>query len=162
MINRAALGFCIVVLGLSHTQSAAAQNDDVAEDDAIDREPVKCVPMGQIQSTTAANDDSILFYRSGGRIYVNILERQCQGLRRSGLFTYKVRSGIRVARLCDTDSITVIDKTTNSAGLTCRLGVFHPITDVQAEEILYSGRVSRTIVAEPVEPPDDAGSDEVE
>lgn len=160
MTRQAAFASWTVALGLFAAGSAAGQDD--AGEEIVDREPIRCVPMGQVQSAVAANDDSVLFYRSGGQIYVNILEQQCRGLRRSGQFTYRLRSGIRVARLCDTDSITVMDPLTNSAGVTCRLGVFHPITDSQADEILNTGRVRGSVVAEPVEPPEEAGAEKAE
>lgn len=153
MTRKLAIGVSISALGVLGAMSAISQNEETGGDDVIDREPLRCVPMGQIQSADAVNDRAVLFYRRGGRIYVNILEQECPGLQRSNLFTYRVRGGARVARLCDTDSITVIDKLTNSAALTCRLGVFHPISDFQAEEILFSGRVPGNIAVDPVELP---------
>ena len=158
MIHRAALVSCAAFIAVFQVGSASGQGDEAEVDEELDREPLRCVPMGQIQSSVVANDRSVLFYRSGVRIYLNILEQQCRGLQRNGLFSYRIRGGIRVARLCDSDAITVIDKLTNSAGATCRLSVFHPVSEAQADDILNFGRMPGGIEITPVELPPAEGA----
>ena len=80
---------------------------------------------------------------------MNRLDRECLGLTRSGTFAYKVQSGARHARLCSTDSITVVEST--GRGLNCGLGLFEPLSQEEAESLV--GGPNRSIVSVPVEPP---------
>ena len=149
MLNVRHITSCIAALSITAAQSAAGQNDEV-----IDPTTVKCVPMSQILLTKVADDRNVLFFRRDGRIYLNVLDQNCPGLRRNSLFKYNVRSGIRTARLCDTDAITVFQRATGTLGFNCRLGQFHPISALQADNIMLdpgSVRNNTNIVVEPVE-----------
>ena len=111
--------------------------------------------MTRVRNTTVVDDDNILFHLRGGDIHLNMLDETCLGLRRSGVFTYTVQSGARHARLCHTDTITVLD--TTGRGFSCGLGRFHPVTETQAQDLLNpdeATRLERTIVVEPVELPE--------
>lgn len=151
-------GHCCSVLfavGLTAVGSAAAQDADAEEHS--DRTPVDCVSMRQIENTHVVDDRTILFYRRGGRIYMNLLESDCPTLRDNALFRYRVRSAVRTARLCDSDSITVVDRLTSSLTYNCRLGEFHPIDEARANELLRVGRAP--IATEAVELPDEDDSE---
>ena len=78
---------------------------------------------------------------------MNRLDRECLGLARSGTFTYQVQSGARYVRLCDSDSITVLE--TGGRGFNCGLGMFEPLSQDRLESLL--GGPSPAIVTTPVE-----------
>ena len=124
--------------------SATAQDDDEASD-----EPVRCVSMNSIRSTRVVDDTRVLFFQARDKIFLNRLDRECLGLARNGTFTYTVQSGARHARLCDTDSITVLE--TTGRGLNCGLGRFEPLSQDQVAN-LFAG-TSPAVTSVPVELP---------
>lgn len=147
MISSVALGASVPSLPL------AAQDDDV-----LDRTPADCVMVSRIRRTRIVDDKTILFYMRGGRVYQNILERECPRLEREGRFMYEIRG----YRLCDIDTISVLDRigVGFGRGFTCRLGEFHPISTEEAEEIerIAEGEVEQDDVIEIEEvalPPED-------
>jgi hypothetical protein len=126
--------------------------EGVSED--FDRAPVQCISMRQIEGTQIVDDQTILFYRRGGRVYMNLLEQECPTLLQNKLFSYRVTSGTRAARLCDFNAITVVDHLTQQLTYTCRLGMFHPIDEAQAEDLLSAPAPaydSGSVVMEPVD-----------
>lgn len=124
--------------------SAAAQDDEDGSD-----EPLRCLSMNSIRSTKVLDDQRVLFIQSRDKVFLNRLDRDCLGLFRNGTFTYKVQSGARHARLCDTDSITVLE--TTGRGLNCGLGRFEPLSQAEIESLIV-GR-SPAITSAPVELP---------
>jgi hypothetical protein len=124
--------------------SAAAQDDDEASD-----EPLRCLSMNSIRETKVVDDNRVLFFQGGDKAFLNRLDRECLGLARYGAFTYKVQSGARHARLCSTDSITVLEMT--GRGLNCGLGMFEPLSLEEAESLV--GRPNPAIISVPVELP---------
>jgi hypothetical protein len=124
--------------------SATAQDDDEASD-----EPVRCVSMNSIRSTQVVDDTRVLFFQARDKIFLNRLDRECLGLARHGTFTYQVQSGARHARLCDTDSITVLE--TTGRGLNCGLGRFEPLSREQVQSLI--GGPNPAAVSVPVELP---------
>jgi hypothetical protein len=132
----------VAVLSLA---SAAAQEDD---EDTSD-EPLRCLSMNSIRSTKVVDDQRVLFINARDKAYLNRLDRQCLGLSRSGTFEYRVQSGARHARLCSTDSITVLEQ--SGRGLNCGLGLFEPLTQEELESLV--GGPNRAIVSVPVEAP---------
>lgn len=137
------------VLGSAHTVLAQ-------DDQTDDRAPLRCISMRQIESTHVVDDQTILFYRRGGLVYMNVLDRSCPTLERNRLFRYRVNRGALSARVCDSDSITVVDLDTGSLTYHCRLGQFHPIELGRAEELLAAPRRDDSVEIEPVELPDEA------
>ena len=135
------------------------------DDDVLDRTPQDCVTVARIRRTEVIDDKTILFYMHGGRVYQNILERECPRLEREGRFMYEIRGH----RLCDIDTITVLDRLGAgfSRGFRCRLGEFHPITREEAEEIerIAEGEVEQegVIEIEEVElPPEDRDEEQAD
>ena len=124
--------------------SAAAQDDDEGSD-----EPLRCVSMNSIRSTKILDDQRVLFIQARDRVFLNRLDRECLGLFRNGTFTYKVQSGARHARLCDTDSITVLE--TTGRGLNCGLGRFEPLSEDEVASLI--GGPNPAITSAPVELP---------
>lgn len=123
---------------------AAAQDGDDSD------EPVRCVSMNSIRSTKVLDDQRVLFIQSKDKVFLNRLDRECLGLFRNGTFTYKVQSGARHARLCDTDSITVLE--TTGRGLNCGLGLFEPLSQAEVDNLIAGPR-SPGITSAPVELP---------
>jgi hypothetical protein len=128
----------------SLTGTVAQENEGGGED-----EPLRCLSMASIRSTRVVDDQTVLFFHGRGRVYVNRLERACVGLARNGKFTYEVHTGARHARLCETDSITVLERT--GRGFNCGLGMFEPISQDEADTFV-SGP-SRAVTSIPVELP---------
>lgn len=111
-------------LTLSSLRCAVAQDD--AEHEIAD-EPLKCLSMASVRSTKIIDDNTVLFFHGRGRVYMNRLERACVGLARNGKFTFQVQTGARHARLCATDSITVLERT--GRGFNCGLGMFKEVSE---------------------------------
>jgi len=124
--------------------SAVAQDDEEDSD-----EPLRCLSMNSIRSTKVLDDQRVLFIQSRDKAFLNRLDRDCLGLFRNGTFAYKVQSGARHARLCDTDSITVIE--TTGRGLNCGLGRFEPLSQAEIESLIAGP--SPVITSVPVELP---------
>jgi hypothetical protein len=130
-------------------RGALAQDGDEPE---IAAEPLKCLSMASIRSTKVIDDSTVLFFHGRGRVYVNRLERECIGLARNDKFTYEVHTGARHARLCATDSITVLERM--GRGFNCGLGVFEEITRDEADTFLAGP--NRAVTSTPVEAPESA------
>lgn len=106
---------------------------DLAMADEVKDESVrKCINMRQIRSTDVVDDRNILFYTSGKTVYHNILPKQCKGLARAGSFSYRIATG----RLCDLDTIKILDTYSSIHGISCPLGVFHQISKDDVPAIL--------------------------
>jgi hypothetical protein len=133
-------------LALPSLRYAVAQDDDAPE---ITAEPLKCLSMASIRSTKVVDDSTVLFFHGRGRVYVNRLERECVGLARNDKFTYEVHTGARHARLCVTDSITVLERM--GRGFNCGLGLFEEISRDEAD-VLLAGP-NRAVTSTPVELP---------
>lgn len=113
-------------------QPAAAQQAD----EPLDRTPQDCIVVANINRTRVLDDQTILFFMRGRRVFQNHLGRACPGLEREDRFMYEARN----SRLCDVDTITVMEdwggRPTEfgrfSRGFTCPLGDFHPISVEEA------------------------------
>jgi hypothetical protein len=139
---------CLAQDGESGDDPAAA---DVAE---LGAEPSRCVSTSRIDRTDIIDDQTIVFELRGGAVLVNSLPRRCPGLARADRFMYEIRN----SRLCDTDTITVLEQfgTRLSRGFTCRLGKYYPSNkDAVAllKEAAESGGASSPVTVTPVEPP---------
>ncbi len=95
-----------------------------------------CISLNRIDHTRVVDDQSILFYMRGGDVYLNRLPHRCPGLRWEEAFMYRTSIG----RLCDLDIITVLDNMGfgYSPGASCGLGMFYPISEVTAQELLQA------------------------
>ena len=119
------------LLGLAALLTSAAAQE--AEDE-VSNEPMRCLSMNSIRSTKVLDDGRVLFFNARDKAYLNRLDRECLGLSRSGTFEYRVQSGARHARLCSTDSITVLEST--GRGLNCGLGMFEPLSQDELESLI--------------------------
>jgi hypothetical protein len=143
-MTRKSLAALLGGLAVLSLASAAAQDEDEGSD-----EPLRCLSMNSIRSTKVVDDQRVLFFQARDKIFLNRLDRECLGLARYGTFTYKVQSGARHARLCDTDSITVLE--TTGRGLNCGLGRFEPLSQDEIDSLIVGPNPA--IIAVPVELP---------
>ena len=121
-----------------------------AQDDEARKEPLRCLSMSTIREYRVVDDRNVLFFQSSDKVYLSRLDRQCLGLARYGMFSYKVQSGARHTRLCDTDSITVLQP---GSGLNCGLGRFEPLTQDQVESLIAGPNPA--VISVPVQPPEE-------
>jgi hypothetical protein len=121
----------MLLLTIGASQVAADEDEDAA---ALDRTPRDCIGTNRIRSTEVIDDQTIVFEMRGGLYYSNILERECPGLANHDRFQYRTTGG----QLCDIDTITVLEQWGGSfrSGFTCQLGGFHPITELEAEDLI--------------------------
>jgi hypothetical protein len=142
-MTRKVLPALLGVAALSLTSAAAQEGEEETSD-----EPLRCLSMNSVRSTKILDDRRVLFFNARDKVYLNRLDRECLGLLRSGTFEYRVQSGARHARLCSTDSITVLES--SGRGLNCGLGMFEPLTQEELESLI--GGPSRAITTAPVGP----------
>ena len=138
-------------LAVALLRGVVAQDDGEKENSG---EPLKCLSMASVRSTKIIDDSTVLFCQGRGRVYLNRLERECVGLARNGKFTFQVQTGARHARLCATDSITVLERT--GRGFNWRLGSFEEISREQADTFVLGP--NRAVTSTPVDLPQDGKS----
>lgn len=110
-------------------------------------EPTSCLPLVRIDHTSVVDDQNILFYTHGGRIYLNRLANPAPGLGVDGPFMYKTS----IDQLCANQIITVLESVGFGylPGSTSALGKFEPIDEADANSLL-SGK-SPEVQAEPAQ-----------
>ena len=118
------------------SQALAEESEPDSGPSAIDSllgETERCVNMNQIDRTEVINDRTIVFYLSGGDIYVNRLPHRCPGLRSRQAFMYKNTTNT----LCNVDTIRVLDNFGGSLtpGVACGLGEFHPVSTGTVDQL---------------------------
>ena len=104
-------------------------------------------------NTHVVDDKTILFYMRGGDVYRNTLRFDCPGLKRENRFSYKVTA----SRLCGVDSIRVLESFGRNltAGVSCGLTEFYPISEDEADFLRYGDRNELQEEPEAVDLPDD-------
>jgi hypothetical protein len=83
-----------------------------------------CLPLRDIDNSQILDDQTILFKTTGKQTYLNELPGPCPELKVQGTFSYKTP----VNRLCNTDSITVVDTALHQQLSACLLGKFEKLT----------------------------------
>ncbi len=80
------------------------------------------------------NDEIVLFYMRGRKVYLNTLRSRCFGLAREKRFSYTVHTG----QLCERDRLHVLQDSSFGMqdGRSCALGRFQPISREDAEALL--------------------------
>jgi hypothetical protein len=104
------------------------------DDDEFEPRADNCIWLRQLDRTEVIDDQNILFYQHGNRVYRNYLPRACPGLDREERFMYEARSN----QLCSVDTITVLEdwgSTGLTRGFTCALGEFRTVTEEEIEEL---------------------------
>ncbi|HET7132488.1 MAG TPA: hypothetical protein VFJ95_09580 [Gammaproteobacteria bacterium] len=95
----------------------------------FDRSPVDCISVSRIDKTDIIDDQTILFFMRGKRIYRNYLPSKCPGLEVEDRFGYRTVT----SRLCRVDMINVLPRI--GFPTACRLGEFTPISAEEVEEL---------------------------
>jgi hypothetical protein len=144
------------ILWLAVGPALAQDGQDAESADAFDRTPEDCVSTPNIDRTHAIDDQTILFFMRGKKVYRNYLPRKCPNLERQNRIMYKTHG----ARLCDVDTITVLEQwgARLTPGFTCPLGPFHPITQEEVEDLMRKPEDVRDAIEPEVveQPADDA------
>ena len=141
----------LLLLALLLAGPAMAADDEELDADLVDREPTNCVTVNRIKRTDVIDDNNILFYMRGGKIYRNYMSRRCPRLKREDSFSYDVRTN----SLCNVDVIYVLERFGSSLrrGPACGLGMFYEISEDEAE--LLKNPLDERIKVEEPEPVED-------
>ena len=127
------LACLLVAVGLS--TSGAAEDSEGENIDDLDESvaPKHCISLPRIDRTEILDNQNILFFMKGGKIYQNRLPHKCPGLARRDTFMYRTS----LSQLCNVDIITVLDDIGFgfSPGASCGLGQFYPRTTDQVEAL---------------------------
>lgn len=116
--------FALIALALAATTSVAGARDRNAVPEATPiGDPVSCVQLRSIQSTSVHGDSVIDFHMNGGKVYRNTLPNSCPSLGFEERFLYKTS----LSELCSVDIITVLQSPGLSQGASCGLGKFQPV-----------------------------------
>ena len=124
----------LMVLAASGAAGDEEADADAGEEiEAIDRTPIDCIQTNRIRQTKVIDGRTILFEMGGGDYFTNVFERDCPTLEREGRFMHETNG-----RLCSIDTITVLEQwgATLSRGFTCQLGLFYPITEIEADALI--------------------------
>src|SRR5262245_2663678 len=90
--TKLALAACLAPAVVALPSSAREDEDAV-----FDRTPQECINVQSIDKHEAVDDQNLLFYMRGGRVYRNHLPRKCPGLEREQRIAYKLQG---TTRLC--------------------------------------------------------------
>ncbi len=114
-----------VCLGLAAPLAAEEKAMD-PKLDLVSGPPEQCVSLSRIDHTDVIDDQNILFYMNGGKIFRNYLPYPCSGLKINDTFMYRTS----LNQLCNVDIITVLDNIGFgfSPRNSCGLGHFYPVT----------------------------------
>jgi hypothetical protein len=172
--------------GVALAAALVAASATVAADDTDSHVAQSCLYHPTIKRTKVLNDQNILYVTSNGT-YNNQLVKQCPGMRRNAQLSYTLVN----QKLCAGSSFTLLrqvgissnmqpvyNPATNSSVLiqgptfiptvTCRLGMFLPVTEDEVADLIASTEAEKgsrrqrrrnsqeAIETEPVELPDDA------
>lgn len=123
----------------------------MADEDEVDEVNAKsCIRVSSLRSTRIMDDQNIIFVMVGSKNYHNILPRQCHGLKREGRFSYETSTG----SLCNIDNIRIL--VPGGSGLregnSCRLGMFHPVSDADVDALM--DKTTEPLQAEPIPLPE--------
>lgn len=123
-----------LVAGPGSGPPAFAQDESQEED--RDMDDVHCVRVNDIDDIDVVDSDTLVFRMRGGAVYQNELPHRCPGLRSNSTLMYRSSVG----RLCSVDIVTVLENWGFgfAPGASCGLGMFQPITDQIADELLQS------------------------
>ena len=154
---------CATLTALAAALLPAVAGSQASQDvnDTFDRTPTECIAVSAIDRTDVIDDNTIIFFMRGKKIYRNYLPKRCPGLERHDRFAYQSNGN----RLCDIDTVTVLEQwgARLSSGFTCPLGMFHPITQEDVDELKLvqqeGGRNRDAIETEPVELPPEASAE---
>lgn len=136
----------------------------LAADEGVDEdESERCINARAVRRTQVVNDNTVIFYMQGSKIYINNLTRTCKGLSRDGRFSYATYT----RSLCALDRINVLKESGGGLyeGRACKLGRFQFATAQDIED--FYEELHRIPQGKKLEPPpvedvisDDAAEDD--
>ena len=92
-------------------------------------DPVNCIQINRIRSTSIVDDQTIDFRMSNGTVFRNTLPNRCPGLNSANAFSYSTSQ----AQLCNVDVIRVLNTGGGPRlGASCGLGQFVPVKPADA------------------------------
>ncbi len=113
----------LVAVTIASQAAPAAADDDVIES----YESRQCIKISAVNSMRVVNDQELLFYTLGRKVYLNTLRPPCIGLASAKWYSFKADSG----QLCERDRIKFFHGV-----VSCPLGRFQPISREDAEALL--------------------------
>ncbi|MGE3744103.1 MAG: hypothetical protein AB7G25_00060 [Sphingomonadaceae bacterium] len=121
--------FALPLIALAGTLIVAApavakQDKDAWKAAKPSGKPESCISIPQIRESRVRDDQTIDFYMRGGKVYRSTLPHSCPSLGFEKRFSYKTS----LSQLCSTDIITVLTGPGITAGASCGLGPFQPVT----------------------------------
>ena len=114
----------VAVLCLAAVPSTAAPRRGEVPAATPAGKPVDCLATYQIRQSRVRSDSVIDFELRNGKTYRNTLPQSCPRLGFEERFAYQTT----INQLCSTDIITVLSVAAPSAGASCGLGKFQPVT----------------------------------
>ena len=125
-----------------------AAPDALADDTDEVREPQRCINSRSIRRTEVINDDYVLFWVQGRRMYLNALQSSCTGLTQERRFSFETTT----RSLCAHDKIRVLRESGLGVyeGRSCTLGRFQEMTEEALDDFIKER--TRTPQPEDVEP----------
>lgn len=132
-MNHVKLLAILILAGTAAGTPSVAQ-EDAAEQDERDLEARHCIRINDIDDIDIVDADTLIFRMRGNTVYRNDLPHRCPGLKRNDTLMYRSSVG----SLCSVDMVTVLQDWGFgfAPGASCGLGMFHPITDQIADEML--------------------------
>lgn len=119
------------VLGFAASMPLAFADDDLPEGldgYRLTGKTINCVSTTRIKSTSALDDDNIIFEMSGKKTYLNRLRSSCPHLGFEDSFMYEISGN----RLCKGEIITVLQS--GDPGASCSLGKFELLEEIPEED----------------------------
>lgn len=122
----------LMMLGVAAAAPALAQE----ESGERNMDSTHCVRISNIDGIDVINDRTLVFEMRAGSSYRNDLPRSCPGLDENDTLMYRSTVG----QLCNIDIITVLDDWGFgfSPGVSCSLGMFHPVSEQAAQELVQT------------------------
>lgn len=120
------LTIAILCLVLASCAEFLENPEEIVDEIDDSLRPEHCLSLIRIDRTDVLDDQNIIFYMRGGKIYRNVLPHRCSGLRNRDAFMYRTTMN----QLCDLDIITVLDQIGIgfTQGNSCGLSTFQPVT----------------------------------
>ena len=128
-MNLRSVGALTLILGIGTADAALAQDDA----EARDMEAEHCVRVDDVDDIDIVDAGTLIFRMRGGEVYRNDLPHECPGMRSNDTLMYRSSVG----QLCSIDIVTVLEDWGFgfAPGVSCGLGMFHPITAQIADEM---------------------------
>lgn len=134
-----------LVAGLAAALMCCIAPAVIADEQSAEPETLRCINARSIRRTEVINDDYVVFWVQGRRLYLNELPKSCTGLSQDRRFSFETTT----RSLCARDKIRILKESARGIyeGRSCSLGRFQQTT----VEDLNAFIESRTVTPEPEE-----------